>query len=114
MSYPPTTTTTTTSNSIITTTEKTTMNSLLSLKSSLSLSFFLLGLLNNVLYVVILSAALDLVTTQTVPKGLILLANIFPSLIVKLFWAYLIVGEVRYSKRIISCSLLSFGGILVS
>lgn len=31
-------------------------------------SFFLLGLLNNVLYVVILSAALDLVDSQATPK----------------------------------------------
>ncbi|KAG8814216.1 battenin CLN3 protein, partial [Serendipita sp. 400] len=44
----------------------------------LGASFFLLGLVNNVLYVIILSAALDLVSS--VPKGLVLFCNIAPSL----------------------------------
>lgn len=81
--------------------------------TSLSLSFFLLGLLNNVLYVIILSAALDLVSNQSTPKSLILLVNIAPSLLVKVGWPYLISGVVRYTKRIVSCSLLSFIGILI-
>jgi hypothetical protein len=39
------------------------------------------GLLNNVLYVIILSAALDLVPATT-PKGIVAFFNIFPALLV--------------------------------
>jgi hypothetical protein len=39
-----------------------------SIEFKYGLSFFVLGLLNNVLYVVILSAALDLVDSQATPK----------------------------------------------
>lgn len=53
-------------------------------------SFFLLGLLNNVLYVVILSAALDLVDKASTPKGVILAVNIAPALLVKVGWPYLV------------------------
>ncbi|KAH9815122.1 batten's disease protein Cln3 [Melampsora americana] len=77
-----------------------------------SISFFLFGLLNNVLYVIIISAALDLVPSD-VPPGIILLADITPSLIVKLGWPYLVRGEIRYEKRIISCSVISFVGMMV-
>ena len=45
--------------------------------------FWLFGLINNVLYVVILSAAVDIVG-PTLPKSLVLLADIFPSLAIKL------------------------------
>ncbi|GAA5955657.1 hypothetical protein JCM21900_005075 [Sporobolomyces salmonicolor] len=76
-------------------------------------SFFLFGCLNNVLYVVILSAALDLVDKASTPKGLILFANIAPSLIVKLGWPYFVPGEPRYRKRVIACSAVSFAGILI-
>lgn len=61
---------------------------------------------------VILSAALDLVPVD-VPKGVVLFANIFPSLVVKLGWPYFIPGRVRYGRRVLSCSLLSFVGIVV-
>lgn len=47
-----------------------------------ALSFFLLGVVNNVLYVIILSAALDLVGPE-MPKAVVLLANILPSVVVK-------------------------------
>ncbi|CEQ39107.1 SPOSA6832_00612, partial [Sporobolomyces salmonicolor] len=93
-------------------------------------SFFLFGCLNNVLYVVILSAALDLVDKASTPKvslgpslaallveltllGLILFANIAPALLVKLGWPYFVPGEPRYRKRVIACSAVSFAGILI-
>ena len=41
-------------------------------------SFFIFGLLNNILYVIILSAAIDLVGPST-PKAIVLLADIIPS-----------------------------------
>jgi len=81
-----------------------------SLLWKLSASFFLFGLINNVLYVVILSAALDLVPSTT-PKGLILLFNIFPSLLTKAFWPYVSRGRVRYGKRIAAGLIMGVGGI---
>ncbi|KAG0148798.1 hypothetical protein CROQUDRAFT_74956 [Cronartium quercuum f. sp. fusiforme G11] len=79
---------------------------------SFSASFFLFGLLNNVLYVIILSAALDLVPAD-VPTGVILLADITPSLMVKIGWPYLLSGPVRYKRRVISCSTISFLGMMI-
>ncbi|KZP30811.1 batten's disease protein Cln3 [Athelia psychrophila] len=78
----------------------------------LGISFFLFGLINNVLYVVILSAALDLVPSST-PKGLILFFNIFPSLIAKALWPYISKGTIRYGKRITAGLFLSVGGIAI-
>ncbi|KAG1900117.1 batten's disease protein Cln3 [Suillus fuscotomentosus] len=82
----------------------------LSLK--LGCSFFLFGLINNVLYVIILSAALDLVPPST-PKGIIAFCNIAPALIVKLGWPYFLKGRIRYARRIVACCTLSFIGMLV-
>ncbi|ORY90784.1 batten's disease protein Cln3 [Leucosporidium creatinivorum] len=76
-------------------------------------SFFCLGLLNNVLYVIILSAALDLVDKAATPKGIILFVNIAPALLVKIGWPYFVKGKVQYSKRVLSCSAISFIGILI-
>ncbi|KAG1737553.1 batten's disease protein Cln3 [Suillus paluster] len=83
-------------------------------RSSLKLgvSFFLFGLVNNVLYVIILSAALDLVPPST-PKGIIAFCNITPALLVKLGWPYFLKGRIRYARRIIGCCTLSFIGMLV-
>ncbi|KAI6020128.1 hypothetical protein PISMIDRAFT_206038 [Pisolithus microcarpus 441] len=77
----------------------------------LGLSFFLFGLINNVLYVIILSAALDLVPPST-PKGIIAFCNIAPALIAKLGWPYILKGKIRYTRRIFGCCLLSFIGML--
>ncbi|KAA1098092.1 battenin CLN3 protein [Puccinia graminis f. sp. tritici] len=76
------------------------------------LSLFLFGLLNNVLYVIIISAALDLVPSD-VPTGVILVADITPSLLVKIGWPYFVKGQIRYARRILSCSALSFAGMMV-
>ncbi|KAI6015037.1 batten's disease protein Cln3 [Pisolithus orientalis] len=77
----------------------------------LGLSFFLFGLINNVLYVIILSAALDLVPPST-PKGIIAFCNIAPALLAKLGWPYMLKGKIRYTRRIVGCCLLSFTGML--
>ncbi|KAI1792781.1 batten's disease protein Cln3 [Ganoderma leucocontextum] len=82
------------------------------LRIKLGASFFLFGLINNVLYVIILSAALDLVPPST-PKGIIAFCNIFPALVAKLGWPYLLKGRIRYARRIISCTAISVGGMLV-
>ncbi|KAI0667306.1 batten's disease protein Cln3 [Trametes maxima] len=78
----------------------------------LGLSFFLFGLINNVLYVIILSAALDLVPPST-PKGIIAFCNIFPALVAKLGWPYLLKGRIRYARRLIGCTAISVSGMLV-
>ncbi|PWY97749.1 CLN3-domain-containing protein [Testicularia cyperi] len=77
----------------------------------LNVAFFLFGLLNNSLYVVILTAALELLP-QGVPTGLVSFANIFPALIAKAVWPYLLKGTVRYTKRVWSCAIISFVGML--
>ncbi|GAA5863940.1 hypothetical protein JCM8547_005287 [Rhodosporidiobolus lusitaniae] len=82
-------------------------------KALFALSFFLFGTINNILYVVILSAALDLVDKASTPKGLILFVNIAPALLVKIGWPYFVPGPTRYGRRVVSCSLLSFVGILI-
>jgi battenin len=75
-------------------------------------SFFLFGVLNNILYVIILSAALDLVPAST-PKGLVAFFNIFPSLTTKLLWPYLSSGTVRYKRRMLVCTAASWTGMIV-
>lgn len=82
------------------------------LRLHLGISFFIFGLINNVLYVIILSAALDLVPAST-PKGVILFCNIFPSLIAKVTWPYLLKGRIRYTKRLLGCAILSTTGMIV-
>lgn len=77
-----------------------------------SLAFFLLGLLNNSLYVVILTSALELLPTGA-PTGLVALANIGPALIAKAIWPYVLKGRVRYARRIASCIVLATAGMLV-
>ena len=65
------------------------------------------------LYVIILSAALDLVPPST-PKGIIAFCNIAPALIAKIGWPYLLKGRIRYAKRLLGCCTLSSVGMLVS
>jgi battenin len=65
-----------------------------------------------VLYVIILSAALDLVPPST-PKGIIAFCNIAPSLIAKIGWSYILKGRIRYRRRLIGCCFLSVLGMLV-
>lgn len=65
-----------------------------------------------VLYVIILSAALDLVPPST-PKGIIAFCNIFPALLAKLGWPYLLKGRIRYARRIIGCTAISVSGMLI-
>ncbi|KAJ5645976.1 hypothetical protein N7490_002348 [Penicillium lividum] len=75
------------------------------------IAFWLFGLINNVLYVILLSAALDLVGPD-VPKGVVLLADIIPAFATKLIAPYFI-HLVPYSLRVIVFVLLSVLGMLV-
>lgn len=72
---------------------------------------FTTGLINNVLYVIILSAALDLVG-PSVPKGVVLLADVVPSFITKLCAPYFI-HLVPYPVRIVIFVALSALGMIL-
>lgn len=75
------------------------------------LSFFLFGLLNNVLYVVILSAAVDLVGSST-PKAIVLLADIIPSFGIKVLAPFFI-SFVNYHVRVWTLVILSSVGMVM-
>ncbi|KAJ6086227.1 hypothetical protein N7486_010508 [Penicillium sp. IBT 16267x] len=75
------------------------------------IAFWLFGLINNVLYVILLSAALDLVGPD-VPKGVVLLADIIPAFATKLIAPYFI-HLVPYSIRVVIFVFLSVVGMLV-
>ncbi|KAJ5618425.1 hypothetical protein N7528_007068 [Penicillium herquei] len=75
------------------------------------IAFWLFGLINNVLYVILLSAALDLVGPD-VPKGIVLLADIIPAFTTKLIAPYFI-HMVPYSIRVIVFVVLSVVGMVV-
>ena len=70
-----------------------------------------IGLINNVIYVVILTAAVDLVGPN-VPKGVVLLADVIPSFLMKLCAPYFI-HVVPYSVRVVLFVALSTGGMLL-
>lgn len=91
-------------------------------------AFLIFGLLNNgmlallkqyrqltaaVLYVIILSAALDLVPAST-PKGIVAFFNIAPSLLAKIGWPFLSRGRIRYGRRVGFCTVVSWLGMIVS
>ena len=69
------------------------------------------GLINNVLYVIILSAALDLVG-PSVPKGVVLLCDVIPSFLMKLCAPYFI-HTIPYSIRVLLFSAFSAVGMLL-
>lgn len=77
-----------------------------------SIAFFFFGLLNNSLYVVILTAALELIPKGT-PTGLVAFFNIFPALVAKAVWPYVLRGTVRYTRRLWSCVAMSAVGLLI-
>lgn len=76
-------------------------------------AFLIFGLVNNILYVVILSAAIDLVGHST-PKAIVLLADIAPALIIKLL-SPLFIHLISYGWRIFTLVAFScLGMILIS
>ncbi|KAI7357032.1 protein btn1 [Hortaea werneckii] len=68
-------------------------------------------LINNIFYVIILSAALDLVG-PAIPKATVLLASIIPGLATKIIVPY-IIHLVPYSLRVLIFAALSTCGMLV-
>lgn len=77
------------------------------------ISFFIFGLLNNILYVVILSAAVDLVGAST-PKAVVLLADIIPSLTIKILAPFFIHLIPYYFRIWILVALSTVGMLIVS
>ncbi|KAI6803904.1 protein btn1 [Hortaea werneckii] len=75
------------------------------------IAFWLFGLINNIFYVIILSAALDLVG-PAIPKATVLLASIIPGLATKIIVPY-IIHLVPYSLRVLIFAALSTCGMLV-
>ncbi|MCJ1432842.1 G1/S-specific cyclin cln3 [Xylographa pallens] len=75
------------------------------------LAFWLFGLINNVLYVIILSAALDLVG-PAVPKSAVLLFDVVPSFLTKLLAPYAI-HLLPYPARILLFAAVSTAGMLL-
>jgi battenin len=73
--------------------------------------FLYVGLINNVLYVIILSAALDLVGPN-IPKGVVLLADVIPSFLTKLCAPY-VIHAVPYAFRILIWVGFSVCGMLI-
>lgn len=73
-------------------------------------AFWIFGLVNNVLYVVNLSAAIDLV--GPLPKSMVLLPDVAPSFIIKLA-APFFVHVIPYSFRISILVFLSCLGMLI-
>ncbi|KIO34439.1 hypothetical protein M407DRAFT_16955 [Tulasnella calospora MUT 4182] len=82
------------------------------LRIRLGTSFFLFGLINNILYVVSLSAALDLVPPAT-PKGIIAFCGVAPAFGAKVGWNYILKGRIRYTRRLLGCCFCSVMGMLV-
>ncbi|QLL33880.1 hypothetical protein HG536_0F02050 [Torulaspora globosa] len=73
--------------------------------------FWIFGLVNNVLYVVILSAAVDIVG-PSLPKSLVLLLDILPAFVIKLV-APFFVHKLRYDHRILCLIVFSCLGMLL-
>ncbi|MCJ1387075.1 G1/S-specific cyclin cln3 [Xylographa soralifera] len=69
------------------------------------------GLINNVLYVIILSAALDLVG-PSIPKSAVLLFDVVPSFLTKLFAPYFI-HLLPYPARVLLFAAVSTAGMLL-
>ncbi|KAK9240090.1 batten's disease protein Cln3 [Lipomyces kononenkoae] len=78
-------------------------------QSRLFAAFWIYGLINNVLYVIILSAAIDLVGAN-VPKATVLLADVMPSFFLKLTAPFYI-HRIRYRVRIFILVALSLFGM---
>ncbi|CCH61016.1 hypothetical protein TBLA_0D05230 [Henningerozyma blattae CBS 6284] len=79
--------------------------------------FWIFGLLNNVLYVVILSAAFD-IAGPSLPKTTILLADILPCFIIKIISPFISTSDsknsfLNYKNRILALIISSISGMIL-
>ncbi|KAI3660895.1 hypothetical protein MP638_006652 [Amoeboaphelidium occidentale] len=87
------------------------------------LAFLIFGLINNIIYVIILSAARDILQTSTttfdkdkehgLSEGYVLLADILPSFIIKSTFPYFVNDHLPHRYRILLCVLLSSLSLLL-
>lgn len=70
-------------------------------------TFSVLGLVNNALYVIILSLAMDLTPPDT-SKSIILLLNILPALLLKVSAPFLIHDKIEHKSRVIGLIAVNF------
>jgi len=75
-------------------------------------AFFICGLLNNFGYVVMLSAALDMLHAANLPAAVVLLFDIFPSFVIQ-FIAPWFVHHFHYHIRVIFTVVLAVAGFLI-
>ncbi|XP_018414637.1 PREDICTED: battenin [Nanorana parkeri] len=76
-------------------------------------AFWLLGLCNNFAYVVMLSAAHDILRTETNETSTaVLLADILPTLVIK-FTAPLYIEQIPYNYRVIVCIITAASSFLI-
>lgn len=83
----------------------------LSTNGKIFLAFWIFGLVNNVIYVVNLSAAIDVVGVL-IPKSTVLLADVVPSFLIKLTGPFF-VHIIPYNIRISILVVLSFIGMMI-
>lgn len=77
------------------------------------MAFAILGLVNNFVYVIFLLAAQDLIKNQAgVNEGMILLADILPSLVIK-FTVPHVMHRLPYASRVLMFVSLSFASLLI-
>jgi len=76
------------------------------------IAFWICGLLNNFGYVVMLSAALDMLQCAHLSPAIVLLADIFPSFIAQ-FFAPWFMNRIPYSFRVIFTVALSIVSFLI-
>ncbi|KAJ6233491.1 battenin [Anaeramoeba flamelloides] len=76
------------------------------------LSFFIFGLLNNLTYVIFLSAAEDLIP-ETLPKSIVLSCDIVPTLIIKMTAPWYM-SKIPYTIRVVLVVLFASSGCLIS
>ncbi|KAI0010101.1 Batten's disease protein Cln3 [Xylariaceae sp. FL0662B] len=84
-----------------------------SAETAVVIAFWLFGLINNVLYVIILSAAQDLVGSD-VPKGVVLLADVLPSFLTKLIAPYFIHNVPYWLRVLILVAASSLGMFMIA
>ncbi|KAJ3440729.1 battenin [Anaeramoeba flamelloides] len=75
-------------------------------------SFFFFGLLNNLVYVIFLSAAEDLIT-EDLPKSIVLSCDVIPTVLIKITAPWYM-SKIPYSIRVVMVVLFASLGCLVA
>lgn len=76
-------------------------------------SFFVFGLVNNIIYVMFMTCAVDIMKGSSMPKSIVLLVNILPSMIMKFICPF-VMHIFPYRLRIWITAICSIVSLLVS